>query len=104
MGPAGNTKTRGTILVLAAKFMTHADAYHHQDGKPTGEATNLRLALRTLCQLFGYLPVDEFWPKRLKEVQDRMVTNGMCRNTVNSRTRRIRQVLQWGGGGTDCAS
>lgn len=98
-GAAGNPKARearATILVLAAKFMAHADSYYQRDGKPTGEATNLRLALRTLCQLFGHLPVDEFGPKRLKEVQERMVVNGMCRNTVNSRTRRIRQVFKWG--------
>src|SRR4051794_36102254 len=43
-----------TIDDLCLRFMEHADGYYlHRDGTPTGEADNLRHALRFLVNEFG---------------------------------------------------
>ncbi len=48
-----------------------------------------------MCKLFGNSLVVEFGPKRLKAVQQRMIEDGLCRNSINSRIRRIRHVFKW---------
>ncbi len=85
-----------SLLLLAAKFMDHADVHYRKNGVPTGEANNIRLAMRTACTMYGNSRVSEFGPKRLKAVRNQMIQDGLCRNTVNARIRRIRHVFKWG--------
>ncbi|MEO2016293.1 MAG: site-specific integrase [Fuerstiella sp.] len=85
-----------SLLLLASKFMDHAKVHYRKNGVPTGEANNVRLAMRTACTMYGNSRVSEFGPKRLKAVRDQMIQDGLCRNTVNARIRRIRHVFKWG--------
>jgi len=86
-----------TIDELALKFLDFADGYYrHADGKVTGTADNLRLAMRPLVKLFGHSRVRDFGPKKLKEVRQHVIEKGHCRRGVNLIVQRIRQAFKWG--------
>lgn len=85
-----------TLLELFAQFMKHAKEHYVKDGEITGEVKNFQVALRTAAKLFGNLLVLDFGPKRLKEIRDRMIADGLARNSINARIRRIRHVFKWG--------
>lgn len=85
-----------TVSVALGRHQAHAQAYYvDANGKPTGEATNLRLASRELDELFGAQPVASFTPRDLKRVQEAMVDADLCVNEVNKRIRKIRQIFKW---------
>lgn len=85
-----------TVRAIWERFEKHADAYYkRKDGRPTGEANNFRDAFRVPLALFGEIPAPEFRPTALKAVQRKMVTDGLCRNVINARVRKIRQVFKW---------
>lgn len=85
-----------TIGRLAILFMEYAEQYYRKpDGTPTNEATNFRDALKTLCREFPNLPVRNFGPMKLQQAREAMVKDGLARQTVNSRVRRLRQVIKW---------
>lgn len=88
----------GTVIGLCAAFMKHADCHYRKEGKPTGEAENVRLSLLKLSKLYGNLPVDQFGPKLLKSLQSELVKDGLARSTINARINRIRRVFKWGVG------
>lgn len=82
---------------LALQFLDHAERfYRHPDGTPTGEARNLREALRPLVELYGHEPVIGFGPRKLHFVRDEMVKRGRCRANINRQVHRIRRLFSWG--------
>ena len=86
-----------TIDDLCLKFMDHAEVYYlHRDGTATGEAENLRHALRFLVKKFGTCRVRDFGPLKLKTVRESMIDAGLCRTTINRSVHRIRRAFAWG--------
>ena len=86
-----------TIDDLCLKFMEHANRdYLHRDGTPTGEADNLRHALRFRVNEFGTYHVRDFGPLKLKKVRESMIDAGLCRTTINRSIHRIRRAFAWG--------
>ena len=79
----------------ALAYRQHADGYYRKNGEPTGEATVIRYAIRPLREMFGETATAEFGPKKLKEVRQRMVDSGLCRNECNRRTRIIVRAFRW---------
>jgi len=47
--------THQTISEVMVGYIRHVDSYYVKNGKPTSEATLIRLALRVLKQLYGHL-------------------------------------------------
>lgn len=84
-------KTKKTVNHLILDYLTHiknlicVDEYHC-----------LCYSCRPLRALFGQTPVDEFTPKMLKLVREKMVQDGLCRKTINHRISRIKRMFQWG--------
>jgi len=69
-----------------------ADAFLGQHESRMGKAdyTNFQYAV-------GYLAVNEFSPKKLKEVRSKMVKAGtLCRSTVNRYIKYIKRIFAWG--------
>lgn len=91
-----NDPEQVTLAILAAKFMVHAQEHYRKDGCITGEVSNFRHAIRDAARLFGKDRVLDFGPRKLKAVRDQMIADGLARNTINDRIRRIRHVFKWG--------
>jgi hypothetical protein len=75
-----------TVVELVAAYVAHADTYYVKDGRPTSEATLIRLALRVLARLYGHTPAAEFGPLSLQAVRQAYADAGLCRREVNRRT------------------
>ena len=89
--------TRAGISVneLLLAYMQHVEAYYVKNGQPTWEQANIRQALRPLRELFGHTPAVEFGPRRLQEVQERMVRAGRSRGVINKDIGRVRRAFRW---------
>lgn len=90
-----------TVTQLIARYWEFAKAFYRRpDGTPTGTPTetaqNLKPALRTLRQLYGSLPADEFGPLALKVVRERFIELGQSRRYVNENVDRIKRMYRWG--------
>lgn len=93
-GTSRHNLTVDDLAILFLKFA--ANYYRRENGDPTGEARNVRDALRPLIRLFGPTRVREFGPLKLKAARDAMVQAGHCRKHINAEIHRIRRVFKWG--------
>jgi integrase len=91
--PATSDLLVGEVVV---KFIAHADQYYRlADGQPTSEPTTIRHALRPLVNAFGEEPANHFGPRKLKELQERMIDLGWSRGTINRAINRVRLCFSW---------
>jgi integrase len=85
-----------TVNELLVTYLRHADGYYiHPDGTPTGEARNMRDAIRPVTRLYGRTLAVEFGPLALKTVMQAMVDAGLARSQINARVKRVRRVFKW---------
>ncbi len=81
---------------LIAGYWSHAEVYYRKDGKPTSELSILKQACRYLHRVYGSTPVDDFGPRKLKAVRERMIADDQARSTINKYVARLKQVFRWG--------
>lgn len=55
-----------------------------------------RLAQKYLIPMFGMLPIADFGPLRLKELQAQLVDDGYTRKGVNARVQAVVRIFRWG--------
>lgn len=85
-----------TVVDLLGRFWAHArQHYRDEEGKPTSEIGWLVDSLEPVVELYGDVPAREFGPRSLKAVRNVWVKAGLCRNSVNARTNRVRRVFKW---------
>lgn len=85
-----------TITELIAQFWRHVEGYYRKpDGTRTQEALCFRSVLRLLRGLYGECSANEFGPRALKSVRQRMIDEGRCRTYVNKSTGRIKRMFRW---------
>lgn len=80
---------------LALAYLGHCDTYYRKDGELTGEAENVRRALRHLVALFGRTRARDFGPAALHKVRDAMIQEGYVRRAINIHVSRIRRMFKW---------
>lgn len=86
-----------TVTQVCAAFWQHAKTHYvHSDGSPTQELANYKRVIAPLRELFGRTLVTEFGPIKLKVVRDRLVADGLARETINHHVSRIRNLFRWG--------
>ena len=94
-GPAGPLGDL-TVNELLVRYLRHcASYYRHADGAPTGQAEQVRYALRPLMERYGHTPARDFGPLSLKAVRAAMVDSGLSRKVVNQRVGIVRQFFKW---------
>lgn len=95
-----NADCTPTVAEVALKFWEErVVVYYRKHGKPTSEVANFESALKLLTSLYGMLPIADFSPTKLREVQKMMmiqpkVTGGRAwtRNTANHHLSRIKRM------------
>jgi integrase len=90
--PPGVTPLVGEVVLL---YLAHAERYYARDGIPTGEHVTIRCTLGPLVDLFADLPISEFGPKKLKQVQQAMVNLSWSRRYINKATGIIKRCFSW---------
>src|SRR5207237_5284913 len=62
------------VVEILVPFLERCDRYYRRaDGRPPGEAANIRLALQPLRELYVNLPAREFGKLQLKAVRQRLI-------------------------------
>jgi hypothetical protein len=99
-----------TVEDTTSACLIYANTYYREDGQPTKELANIRLALRPLQELFGPTLASDFGPLALKAVRRTMSSesastvsinrrrgNGknVCRTEINRRIGRIVRCFKW---------
>jgi integrase len=80
---------------LVNAYNDFADGYYRKAGKPTGEATNVKYAMRPLKRLYGHTLARDFGPLALEALREEIIASGICRNEVNRRVRIIVRCFKW---------
>ena len=85
-----------TIAEMVAAFWVHAKKhYRNEDGEPTSEIGWLADSLKLLVEMHPDMPAQDFGPTLLKALRVSWIKMGICRNSVNARTNRVRRVFKW---------
>jgi integrase len=101
-----------SVSGILAAFAAHARTYYttpaaNADGtakfddegkeilEPSREYENYIAAMKSPRRLYGSAPAITFGPKALKVVRDDLVRSGLCRNVINRRVARIKQIFKW---------
>ncbi|MBI5724646.1 MAG: tyrosine-type recombinase/integrase [Planctomycetes bacterium] len=92
-------KWDGSLACLIKNFLAHADQrYRKPDGRPTGEAANIRYALQHLVEFCPGMQAADFGPLKLKEVRHKMIIAQLARKVINQRVNIIRRMFRWAAG------
>lgn len=100
--PAERTSAQLTVATLVDAFQAHAETYYRDaDGEPTGEAANVRLALKPLRDLYGDVLARDFGPRSLEALRGTLIQvgvkadGGLARTVINQRVNVIRRAFRW---------
>lgn len=89
-----------SVAELVAQYVEFASEHfrHNRD-----ERYRIKAAITPLVELFGSLAVDEFSPRKLKEVRQSLIDRRnlrtgkpLCRKYVNQLTALIKKIFKWG--------
>lgn len=87
-----------TVRDIVSAYRAHAKRrYRDEDGTETGEVKKINWAEGPLLDLFGNKPADDFGPRSLRRVQEKMIELGLHLTTINSRIALIRRMFKWAG-------
>ena len=84
-----------TVSKVLLAFGEFAKTYYSKDGRVTKEFGSMLAALRPLRALFGSTPASEFGPKRLTQIREKMIADGLSRGVTNARINRIKRFIKW---------
>lgn len=84
-----------SIAMAVSAYIEHARTYYSRDGRPTKEYQNVLNALSPLVPMYPELPVSQFGPRHLAQLQQRMVLLGWRHRVVNARLGRVRRMFRW---------
>jgi hypothetical protein len=97
-GPAGPLGDL-TVNELLVRYLRHCDGYYRRaDGSPTGQAEQVRYALRPVMDRYGHTPARDFGPLGLKAVRAAMVESGLAAcvwQETNTRSGRPSRMAPW---------
>lgn len=82
---------RATLTQLVAAWIASLEAIEHHN-----ELTHARGLARVITREMAALPAAEFGPRRLLELQQRMVAKGWSRGYANDQLGRFRRMFRWG--------
>lgn len=85
-------KKEPTVSNLATAFLKYAMAEKVDSGTFSG----YKIALKTIRKRFPHLPVSEFGPKALSEIQQDFVNAGYARTFCNKLVNLLKSVFGWG--------
>ena len=80
------------VLELASGFLAHIETRINKS-----DIDKFKQCIGYLVDVYGELSVNEFSPKKLKVVRERMVKSGrLCRNQINRYATMIIRIFSWG--------
>jgi integrase len=84
-----------TVGRLAADYRRFAEGYYRKNGESTTQVVRVQEALKPLVALYEELPAIEFGPLKLRNVQQHLVSRGLCRTYINSLMGCLKLAFKW---------
>jgi hypothetical protein len=85
--PNNGPDQRLTVLELTVEYMDrHVVGYYQKQGQETCMVDQFRYSLRDLNRLYGTIAAEDFGPRRLKAVQEHLISKQLAVGTINSST------------------
>jgi integrase len=84
-----------TIGQLALAYRKHAAAYYQKNGRVTSQFHTETAALRAIVALYETDQAAAFGPLMLKNVQQHLISSGLCRTTINALTASVKRAFKW---------
>lgn len=99
-GSAASSSPDGISVneVLLAYWKFVLTYYVAPDGRPGVEQQKVASAIKPVRALYGETPAANFGPVALKVVREKMIQDGLCRNTVNQRIGCVKRCFKWAVG------
>ncbi|HEY7115179.1 MAG TPA: hypothetical protein VH475_01255, partial [Tepidisphaeraceae bacterium] len=91
----GAAKAALTVNELILAYWKFAKVYYRKDGRPTGELSATKYALKPLQDLYGHTSAASFGPLCLTAVRQRMIDLGWARKNINNQVGRIKRLFKW---------
>ncbi|MFH1920228.1 MAG: site-specific integrase, partial [Planctomycetota bacterium] len=93
--PSPDPTDDSTVTELAIRYWKFAETYYRKDGRSTGVTSGIKVALRSLRNIYGHTRARDFGPLALQAVQRRMVDAGHSRPYINENVARIKRMFRW---------
>lgn len=94
--PPSRTKSGISCQELAVHFLEWAEGYYVKNGKLTTTFGHCKNALSLLTKHYGNESVDDFRPLSLVFLQEKWITQGLARQTVNRYVGIVKQAFKHG--------
>lgn len=95
-GRGGGAAAGLSINELMLAYIRHVEGYYVKDGQPTTQQHRIRQALRPVKKLYGHTLAQDFGPRALKAVREKLVAHGYVRRYVNQMIGCVKQMFKWG--------
>ena len=94
---ASKELTAPTVNEVLTSYLEYAQKYYRQpDGSMHAHYSSFMSLSRYLRRIAGETLVSDFGPKRLKEVRQAMIDDGLSRKYINAQINRVRRIFKWG--------
>jgi integrase len=84
-----------TVAEMLVRFWEHASRYYRKRGKGTSQLGMIRVICQRLRENHGSSLALAFGPGDLKAIRESWIHDGNARETVNRKTRIVRQIFDW---------
>ncbi|HUX15269.1 MAG TPA: hypothetical protein VMW52_02290, partial [Phycisphaerae bacterium] len=85
-----------SIAELVAARLAHVKAREAVMGRPTSRFAVARRSMSYLLALYPDLPPEQFGPRKLIAVRQRMIADGLARRTIAEYVANVRNAFAWG--------
>jgi integrase len=84
-----------TCNEMMLAYWQFAEGYYVKNGKPTSQLPRIRLALKSMKNLYGHTAAKNFGPLALKAVRKWMIEAGWSRRFINHSVGNIKRMFKW---------
>lgn len=92
-GSFGLSQGSRTLAMVMVDYLAYAKSYYGTE--PSSEWHRIKYALTPLKKLYASLPAADFASGHFKAVRQQLLDQDLCRNTINSRMKRIVRMMKW---------
>jgi hypothetical protein len=85
-----------TVVELCAAYVDDAKGYYRKNGVPTRQVDVVALIVRTVRDLYGMTPADEFGPMALRAIQHHLIRKNQSHRYINDQVDEIKRMFKWG--------
>jgi integrase len=84
-----------TLVEVSAAYKRYAHGYYRKNGQPTDTYYAIERTLKLVCSLYGRTAAEEFSPRAVKAILQKMIALDWSRKFINDNLATIKRMLKW---------